>query len=437
MLFKNDSRQIIILGNNFYSHVLAKKLCHKKDVIILAREKKIKKIKYSNTEDIVHKKIKVDLVTVFEEFSRDQDSLFIALSKVEEYNLFAAQLAGKMFANKTIALVYSGKYFNFKFNIDFIINIHQFLLKEIICRFNVNNIVSINELIPGKVDILKTNFNKKNHFKQATSQKSTHQKFRPIMVKNNNNIFIPSPGYKPEPGDYVYYIFKKNNLLWLKSLSTFWKKKQLFIIGANDFSLYFIKNTGNIFKKITVIEEKIEKCNKLASRIEDVLILHGKGSELDLFQNEGVNNKSLIMAVDRDDRHNLVTSFGCKHLKHDNILTLINKSGYRKISQLLDLESIIFLPELISQKILYFINNDKKNYFYNALPSELSIKNFRIKSQTSQIGDLPNFIDSTKNPVLAVKRNNEIFFPDKNVVFKNNDLLYLYQIKERYSQNES
>jgi trk system potassium uptake protein TrkA len=137
-------------------------------------------------------------------------------------------------------------------------------------------------------------------------------------------------------------------------------KRKLFILGGKDLGLFLINYWRNIFKPIVIIEPSLQQCNILASKLERPLILHGEGTELQLIKQEGLNKSSIFLAASSDDLQNLVSGFGAQKLGCRTVVSLINESIHKEIANLLNLNNIIFIPELVSDYVLNFLQTEQK-----------------------------------------------------------------------------
>ena len=63
-----------------------------------------------------------------------------------------------------------------------------------------------------------------------------------------------------------------------------------------------------------IIEKDQERCKQIAKDLNNVMILYGDGTDIDLLKEEGVQNTDLFISLTDDDKLNLLVSLLAKHL---------------------------------------------------------------------------------------------------------------------------
>ena len=86
-------------------------------------------------------------------------------------------------------------------------------------------------------------------------------------------------------------------------------------------------------KAVKLIEPNRERAAKLAEMLQNVLVIHGAATDIDLLVQEGLGEMDAFVAVTDDEESNLVTCLMAKHLGVRKTVALLSKNTYIPISQ--------------------------------------------------------------------------------------------------------
>ena len=84
--------------------------------------------------------------------------------------------------------------------------------------------------------------------------------------------------------------------------------------------------------QLKLLERSAERCVTLASELHDnVLVLHGDGTDEDLLEREGIENIDLFLSLTSDDEDNIMASLLAKRMGARRVLALINRRSYAEL----------------------------------------------------------------------------------------------------------
>jgi trk system potassium uptake protein TrkA len=434
MLFRSNARKIIIVGLNNLSIYLSKKLSKDYDIVLLD-----KNIEYEEYEiDVILDSYEEDLLTSLMEHNIEKTDYFFALSENAEFNLFVAQLARKMGAKKTTALVKENGYLDIQTEIDLVFNPQQILVDQISNALKETRLRNIKNVIPGKVNITRLNINREDPFSYIKIKNLELNDSLVIALSRNDKMFLPDPDTQIIPGDNLYIIYKQGMIKHIfRKLKLYKPKKRLFIIGGNDLGLTIIKKWNSFFEPIIIIEPDLNICNDLAVKLEKILILNGEGTDLRLLKEEGLDSSSIFLAISNNDYNNLLSSFCAKKMDCKQIITLLNNDQYKEIGNLLELENVFILPDIIYEFLLGFLKSGWKfNKFI--LGETIYTSRVKISKNSRAIDKKIKELNLPKGIVIGTLiRENQVIIPDGEVTLLENDVLlvFFYKKYEGYISN--
>lgn len=423
MLFKKSNYKIIILGINELSLYFADRHSNDYDIVIIGKEESSEQ----HEIDAIITTINEDLSKTLNDYNIEKTNLFLALTENEEYNLFATRLASEYGAKKTIAMVKNPNYINLS-SASHIFNPYQLVNDKTNSIFKETKFKNIKNIISGKVNITEYSVINNDFFVHKNIKDLNKDDRLILSIKRKNRIIIPYDNLKLIPNDIIYILYKKDMFTSVfKQLSKKGKiNKKVFIIGGNELGFFQALKWKNIFDSIIIIESNLNKCHKLAEKCNDILVLHGEGTEKNLLLDEGLNNDSIILAFDTNDFHNLLSSYLAKKHSCNNIVTLLNNNKHTKISELLGLKTIISLPQLITEHLnLYIKTGHLLNKYF--LGDEIYATKVKIKEGSSLKNKKIKDFKYKKIIIGVIIRNNKVIIPSgKELIYQDDELLIFF-----------
>lgn len=427
MLFKKNTQKIIILGINNFTLYFANRFCKKNDLVMLEKGE----LKEEYEIDAIFAKINRDLFSTLMDFKIESADLFLAMTENEEYNLFATRLAAECGAKKTIAMVKNPAYINLT-SASYIFNPYQLIINKTDKIINETRLGKSKEFIPGKINLIE--------HKITTNDSYAYNKIKNIRIDNGlifaikrkDKYFISYEDLEIFPGDIIYIMFlkgiysKKNKQI----VKQYKQRKKVFIIGGNNLGYYQAMYWKDIYDTIVIIEPDLRECHKFAEKTDDFLILHGEGIERKILMEEGLDKDSIILAYDKNDFHNLLSSYLVKKIGCKDVITLLNFASYTEIANFLNLDKIILLPELITAHL--------EDYIYSStlenkkiLGDEIYTKKIKISKDSKVINKKIKEIDNKSFIIGVIFRNNNIIIPGKEDFISQDDELQIFFYRNR------
>jgi len=108
-------------------------------------------------------------------------------------------------------------------------------------------------------------------------------------------------------------------------------------------------------KRIKLIEPDAERAEDLAEQLDNVLVLHGDTTDIDLLVREGLAEMDAFVAVTDDQESNLVTCLMAKHLEVYKTVALLSKAAYIPISQAIGLDAAVSKKLAVSREVRRFL----------------------------------------------------------------------------------
>jgi trk system potassium uptake protein TrkA len=234
-------------------------------------------------------------------------------------------------------------------------------------------------------------------------------------------------------GDLVYFISEEKNLL--NHLSIFDKPvssvKRVLIIGGGRIGYRLASRLEDASLTCKVIEKRDERCDFLASRLAQTVVLHGDGSDQSLLVEENIQDIDLVVTLTGDEEANILASLLAKRLGAAKTITLINKFSYLSLTTAIGLEQVVS-PRLSA------INTISQHIRRGKVLSAISIKGEAgelmeaVALPTSDIVSKPlKKVSFPKGAMVAgIVRQESIIIPSGESVIEPDDRVIIFAMRE-------
>jgi len=212
---------------------------------------------------------------------------------------------------------------------------------------------------------------------------------------------------------------------------------KIVVIGCGKIGYALVKSLSEEGHEIVVIDQDVEAIEDIVS-VSDVLGIHGHGANYDIQVEADVKNANLTIAVTNSDELNIVCCMMAKKMGSRHTIARVRNTEYFKYLQYMKEQlglSLMLNPEAQTaieiSRILRFPSALKVEAFAKGGVDliELKIKNDSPLIGLSLAAIYPKF--KVKILVCTIKRDDEVFIPDGNVVLQENDAIYLTASKDQ------
>ena len=367
---------------------------------------------------------------ILQEAEIENADLIIAVTGADELNIYCCLLARSAGVRHTIARVRNPEYTKdlprIKDNLGLSLSINP----ELICAREMDRLlkfpgaIEIDTFAKGVVELIKISV-PENSFLSNVQVKSTAHffkgKVRICTVERNGETFIPN-------GDFVIHSDDKISLLASSSDATKILKKlgllssrsrSVVILGGSKTAFYLADYLIRAGVKVKIIEKNKERCEVLAERLHDAVIINGNCMDLDLMTAEGVENASGIVALMNNDEENILISLYLRKISDAKIITKINNESFGSIVDSLKLDSIINPKHLAGEQIAKYVRSMQNSLgssvetlYHISENNDVEALEFRVKEDSWVTGiPLKDLKLKDNLQIACINRNGRIIRP--------------------------
>ncbi len=405
--------------------------------------------------EVLREKLDVKVITgngasfpVLEDADVRGADLFLAVTQNDEFNILASVIAKSMDVKKTVARVRNPDYdFNISkkitrerfLGIDLIINPEKVAAKEISKLISVPELVNVEYFAQGKIQTIEFKPNDGfQYYDVLLKDLPIPERCVLIALLRDEEIIIPSGNDYIRKNDLVFALSRTKDI---QDLTTFFnlKKKKInnaTLLGGERVSFYLARILEKKKINVKIIERDPVKCEELARNLDNVLIINGDVSDINLLKEEGVDKSDFIVSLTNDDKLNLLITLFLKHLGVEKSITQIRRSDYLPLIEKIGIENIISPRSLTSTAILNFIKSDSIISLSLLAGDKAQMLEVTLNNKKCAILNKP--LKDIKFPcgviVGAITRDDDILVPRGNDVLKYGDNVVLFMLPDCFEK---
>ncbi len=330
--------KIIIFGANELGYMIASEFFTNNDITVIDEEQY--KIDAFNKLDVGFIPGNASNIEILKQADIKSADVFIACTDSDELNIVACLTAKRISTVKTLCFVRKEEYksslgiakdaeYNCDFYIDNIIWPEELLTQEIFRIITVAKALDVENFASGRARLLEYKIAANSILVNRMVKNCEFPKDTLIVgITRNGELFIPNGETTLHEDDKVIFMGLSNSLDILAGKFFHEKEfvKTVTIIGGGNVGLKLARNLENLKLKLKIIEKDEDRCEFLAQELDNTLIIHGDGTDLELLNEEDVASSDVVVSVTDNDEKNLLCSLLLKHLGTARIISRVTKN---------------------------------------------------------------------------------------------------------------
>lgn len=295
--------------------------------------------------------------------------ILVAVTAIDEVNIIACMLGDRLGVETTIARVRSDELTSTEtvldsedFGIDLIIHPEESAAAEVVRLIRRASATDVLPLADGELNLVGLRLDPES----PVIGRSLHDlvverpdlRFRIMAIARGIRTILPTGQEKLRKNDQIFVLARPKTIPPVLELlgKSDQRLQNVMILGGTDigakvaFQLSQEKN-----KRVKLVESNRERAEQLAEHLDNCLVIHGEGSDIDLLVKEGLSDMDAFVAVTADEESNLVTCLLAKHLQVKKTVALLSNGAYIPISQSIGLDAAVNTKLAVSREVMRFL----------------------------------------------------------------------------------
>lgn len=271
--------------------------------------------------------------------------VFVAVTSSDEQNIVACLAAQRLGAKRTICILARPGFLSVgsdddalaeSLGIDMVVRPGTQLADEIIRIVTVPGALDVEVFADGRIRLLR--------FAVEENAPITRSPLRDlklpghvvlVMIRRGEEIIVPKGDTQLKAGDKVIAMgrwdaVRRLLLRFLRSEYHGADQHKAMVVGGGNVGVSVARGLRDAHWQVKLIESSRARCNEIAEQL-DCLVLHGDGGDIDLLEQEGAAEMSVLVAVTDNDEKNLLISLLAKQLGTERIVTRADRLANERL----------------------------------------------------------------------------------------------------------
>lgn len=437
--------RIIVCGAGQVGTSIAKHLAMEdNDVTVIDQSPELIS-KISDTLDVKARVGFASYPTILEEVGAANADMIIAVTKSDEVNMVACQVAHSLFNIPTkIARIRNQNYLKPEWKqlyrhdhlpIDFIISPEQAVAEAVIHRLHVPGAVDTIPFADGKVKVigLRCTFDCPmiNLSLYRIASKVSVAQVSILGLMRGDNFMVLSEGVELLEDDELYFACDIKNVQAAMAIFGHEEReaRRVIIIGGGNIGLHIAEYLENEAPdvKVKLIELDKKRAEYIAGRLERTTVINGDALSQEILDEANVSVSETVIAVSNDDEVNILASLLSKRFGCQRVVALVNNTAsYSPLVSSLGIDVAVNPREITVSGILQHIRKGRILSAHSICKGKAEIIEAEAVESSSVVGKtivdlaLPHGI-----VVGIIKRGDKVLVPTNETVIQAKDRIVI------------
>ncbi len=417
--------RVIVIGAGEVGFYIAGRLSEEgKDVVVIDRnERALQRV--ADALDVMTLLGNGGSARVLEQAGIRQAAMLIAVTQSDESNVIACMLGKKFGVARTVARVRGDDFggrdhllSNEELGIDLTINPERVAAREIIKLLKTPAATEVDYFADNKVEMLGFRV---HHEAEVVGRKVRELPLSRdcliVAIARNGDVIIPRGDDVIMANDTIFVLGKTGSLggigWWVGQQEE--RIRSVAIVGGGRISFQvaaMLQDYARFGIHATLIEEDEGRCLELAEALDNVLVIHGNGTDLGLLKQEGIGSMDAFIAATKNDEVNILAGVLGKHLGVKKSIVMVNRPDYDPVVEALGIDAAIHPRLLTANTILKLVR--KGNVVSTAILKEgkAEVIEFEALPQSPIVNRRLQDVSFHRGTIVgAIVRGNQIIIP--------------------------
>ncbi|AKT47308.1 quinate 5-dehydrogenase [Eubacterium sulci ATCC 35585] len=380
-------------------------------------------------------------INVLKEIGINKFQYVLVATGRDETNLVIGGFAKKLGCHRVIVRVRDPEYMkHFEFirtsmGIDYIVNpdfaITMEIYKYLSEKYTLNNGV----FTSGRIALIE--FKAKRKKELIGLKMPDVRRLMPDMliaaISRNGKVIIPHGNDEIREDDAVYVVGEKNEIMELNKKvhvkGKYTDLQKVMIIGGGKTGYYLAQRLADFGASVKLVEQSKERCQYLSTRIPNVMILHGDGTDMDMLEEENIDEMDAFVTATGYDEQNLLLALTAKQKGIEDVISKISRESYSGLIEEMGVDMVLNPLDITAAYIFSIIQGEKRVISSMLVQGQAEIIEVVATPGMKMVGDTLQNLNLPKGVLIAsIYRQGEVIIPDGNARIKDGDRVIMFSL---------
>ena len=365
----------------------------------------------------------------------------IASSGSDETNMIVGRFAKEMGSRCVIARVRDPEYmkhFDFirrSMGIDYLVNpdfaITMEIYKYLVDKYSLEGGI----FTSGRISFLEFDANKKPELigKSMPEVKALMPNMLVAAISRSGKVIIPHGEDFIQDGDSVYIVGETSEIAEINKHVHDKKKhtdvQKVMIIGGGKTGFYLAQKLADYGVAVKLIENNKARCQYLSTRVKNVMIINGDGTDIDMLEEENLDDMDAFVTATGLDEQNLLLAVTAKQRGIEDVISKVSREDYLALIQNMGVDMVLNPLDISAAGIFSIIQGKKRVISSTLVQGQAEIVEIVASGGISMLNKTLMELELPKGLlVAAVYRDGEVIIPDGKTKIVENDRVIIFSL---------
>ncbi len=437
--------RIVVAGAGKLGYSIAQLLAEGQfDVVVVELDAKRREV-VQNTLDVLAIEGNSCSPLLFNDPNVKNADVLIACTDSDEVNMITCMMAKNHGIGHTVARIrnleyamYSPQILTGDMKIDLILNPERITAIEINHILMTPAVLNVDDFANGRVRMLETKLRDDSpYINVPLKDLQIPRDILVAMLFRKHRMVIPHGNDSLQSGDNVYFVGRQEAIRDFESnfAMKYEKVDKVMVIGAGRTGRFLAPMLEQQGLMVKVIEQNKERCQLLASQLNNGLVLCGDGTDIDLLLEEGVSEADVVVCITEDDKLNLLLALLAKYLGAKKTIVKVARNEYIELMEKVGVDIVLSSRLLSAGEVLSFVRKGgivSVSLLEGAQAEAIELiigHNSAVENKALKKLGLPR-----ECLLCAIVRGEEAYIPNGDTVLQANDRIILL-VKSEFVKN--
>jgi len=191
---------------------------------------------------------------------------------------------------------------------------------------------------------------------KETSALNPNFNFIPIGIQRDGETLVPRGDTRFLLGDHIYFLSLPPGLDEIIKLTgkEEHRIKNIMILGGGKVGMNTVEKIRKR-RKIKVVEQNAERCNNLADKYSDILVINSDGHDVRVLEQENIDEMDAFIAVTGNSETNIMACLMAKDQGVKKTIALVENMDYINLSQNIGIDTLINKKLIAANNIFRYV----------------------------------------------------------------------------------
>lgn len=442
--------KIIIAGTGEVGFHLSKLLAQESHDIVIIDTSKIALEKATKNLDVSTIRGDATSIKTLESAGVSKADLLIAVTSTQHINILSCVIGKNLGVKRCIARISNSELLHRKETFDLKdIGINQVIYPESLGASEIKKLLKESAVSDsfvfdkGKLQLIGIKIDEKSELKDKTLAETTYlnpkTSFTPVAIVRDiediieNETIIPRSHNILKEDDVAYFIAdSESGVDEVLSLSgrQHLDINDVMIYGGSDLAFISAKHLSKKYN-VKLICEDLNKCEKFADALPNVMVLNGNATDIDFLREEDLDSMDAFLALSNETEKNILASLAAKESGVKKTISQVENIDFIPLAQNMGLNTTINIKYLTANFIVKYIREGELLNFTKLQGVDAEVIELEVKEDSPILENKLKDLNFPKEGIVGgLIRGDDSMIPRGDFKFKVGDRVLIVTKKE-------